>query len=1178
MRLSRLTPVLCSVACLGLAASASAATLRVCASGCEYTALQPAIDAASQGDTILLRAGETFVGPFILRVKPDSNAWITIRSDASDSLLPGEGVRLVPSGKPDANTSRSLLPRLLGQGGTLKSTPVVRTAAGAHHYILKFLEIDGSANLGFETLIALGDDTAGSPAHDLVVDRVYAHGHPYKGIKRGIALNGVRTDVLNSYISDIKAVNADSQALAGHNGAGPFRIINNYLEAAGENVLFGGSDPAISYLVPSNIEVRQNHLYKPLTWQGDILPRPGSPKVTSTSGAGNVNPGVHYFKVVALMDTDTRTAVSAPSDEISTTVPGGVGVTFTWSAVPGADRYRVYRGAVPGAQSVYLETSSAVTTFTYSGASEKSGAPAATGTKWTVKNILELKSAEHVMIQGNILENVWHAGQYGYAIVLTPRNQYGSAPWTRLRDITITNNIVRHASGVLQLAGYDVNSTTEQTRDVTVRNNLFYDIDPDKWGGSAKVFLIGDAPANVVIDHNTIIHANSSVVYGYGSQINGFAYTNNISKHGTYGIMGQNGRAGQYSIDMYFPGSDITYNVLAGGSASAYPAPNAFPTLDQWNASFANLAADDYRLLTTSVFHAAAQGGGVPGADIGTITAWVSGPAVTPPAPPPAVNVAPVARPGGPYSAVKSAARTVDGSASSDADGSIVAYRWTWGDEVVVDAADLPASGLVGSRWTRVQVAGASGGVALHNPNRNDAKLAAPAAVPASYVEARFYAAARVPYHLWFRMRAEGDAYTNDSMFVQFSGSVDSKGNAINRIGSSNAAVASLEEGTAAGVSGWGWNDDGYGTLASPVYFATSGLQTVRVQQREDGIMWDQLVLSSSAYLTKRPGLTRVDTTIIADPDGSGMVSSHAYAAAGLYPLILTVLDNAGAAAAAATTVSVGDTAPTATLTARAGGPYAGLTSQSVTFDGSASTVPSGTTAQYGWTFGDDVVLDASSLRTVGTRWASVADTTASTGRVMENADRSDPKITTAQASPSSYIEATFLAAAGVPYRLWIRMRAASDSYSNDSLYAQFSGTVSASGAATTRIGSLSALAIVLEDGSGAGLQAWGWADAGYGTLAAPIYFNQDATQTIRILQREDGVRIDQIVISANAHRDDAPGAAKADATTVSVFGAGSSVAVAGHAYQAPGSYPVSLTVVTGSAGIATDTTVAVIK
>ena len=53
------------------------------------------------------------------------------------------------------------LARLRGQGGTWKSTPVIRTQNGAHHYRLQFLEIDGKNQLGYETLIALDMQEAG---------------------------------------------------------------------------------------------------------------------------------------------------------------------------------------------------------------------------------------------------------------------------------------------------------------------------------------------------------------------------------------------------------------------------------------------------------------------------------------------------------------------------------------------------------------------------------------------------------------------------------------------------------------------------------------------------------------------------------------------------------------------------------------------------------------------------------------------------------------------------------------------------------------------------------------------------------------------------------------------------------------------------------------------------------
>jgi hypothetical protein len=117
----RVTRVVCLVACVfALLGRAEAANRTVCASGCQYTNLQPALDAAVAGDTILLRAGETFVGNYVLRAKPASAAFITIRSDAPDSGLPADGVRLVPAGKPGANVAPSALPRLLGQGGGWK--------------------------------------------------------------------------------------------------------------------------------------------------------------------------------------------------------------------------------------------------------------------------------------------------------------------------------------------------------------------------------------------------------------------------------------------------------------------------------------------------------------------------------------------------------------------------------------------------------------------------------------------------------------------------------------------------------------------------------------------------------------------------------------------------------------------------------------------------------------------------------------------------------------------------------------------------------------------------------------------------------------------------------------------------------------------------------------------------
>ena len=147
-----------------------------------------------------------------------------------------------------------------------------------------------------------------------------------------------------------------------------------------------------------------------------------------------------------------------------------------------------------------------------------------------------------------------------------------------------------------------------------------------------------------------------------------------------------------------------------------------------------------------------------------------------------------------------------------------------------------PASApVVGSAWSKVADSTAAGGYRLWNPNAGAAKLTTPLAAPASYFELTFNADAGVPYHLWIRGRADGDSYENDSLYVQFSQAVNAAGAAINRIGTTAAAAVALEDGSGAGLAGWGWQDDAFGTLAAPIYFAASGTQRLRVQQPRTG-------------------------------------------------------------------------------------------------------------------------------------------------------------------------------------------------------------------------------------------------------------------------------------------------------------------------------------------------------
>jgi hypothetical protein len=472
-----------------------AATIAVPPSG----NLQAAINAANPGDVIVLTAGATYRGSFLLPAKNGSSP-ITIRT-APNSQLPPAGRRIVPA----------LHAHLLAKIQSTSSVPAIRTAPGAHHWRLELLEF--GPTVGGSEIIQLGSGgadqtTLGAVPHNLVIDRCYIHGSAGTPQARGISLNSASTTIVGSHISEIKAGQIDTQAICGWNGPGPYVIENNYLEAAGENVMFGGADPKIANLVPSDITIRLNHFSKPRSWQA--------------SG------------------------------------------------------------------------------------------------QWLVKNLLELKNARRVLVEGNLLEHSWTDGQTGFAIVLSPRNQGGTAPWSGVSGVTIRYNTVRHVGGGINLTGSDGNHTSQRSRDFRIEHNLFYDVSGDD--GSGRFLQIGRGPASVTVEHNTVIQtAHLVLVYdrranGTYDVVTGFRFADNLALHNAYGIFGENaGGFGTPTINAYFSGTGVTRNVLAGGDASRYPAGNFFPTVAAFNAEF---VSGSYRLRTASPYRNAGTDGRDVGADM----------------------------------------------------------------------------------------------------------------------------------------------------------------------------------------------------------------------------------------------------------------------------------------------------------------------------------------------------------------------------------------------------------------------------------------------------------------------------------------------------------------------------------------------------------------------------------
>jgi hypothetical protein len=267
-------------------------------------------------------------------------------------------------------------------------------------------------------------------------------------------------------------------------------------------------------------------------------------------------------------------ATSAPSMPAPISVRDG-GVALEWSAVKGADGYRVYRKG-GGNDASWRTMSTRFVDKNERGGSDK---PPTKGSVWTVKNLLELKNAQKVVIDGNLFEHHWAQAQAGHAILFTPRNQGGRAPWSRVGDIRFTNNVVRGVSAGINISGTDDEKPSVRTSGIVIENNLFLDVGGAMWGEPGDFLLIGNGPENVRIERNTVMQTGRAVLaYGgrHGLEVPGFVFRNNVLRHNRYGIFGTDAGIGKPALAKYFPGGVFEGNVFAGGAAKEYPAGNQF--------------------------------------------------------------------------------------------------------------------------------------------------------------------------------------------------------------------------------------------------------------------------------------------------------------------------------------------------------------------------------------------------------------------------------------------------------------------------------------------------------------------------------------------------------------------------------------------------------------------------
>ncbi len=524
--------------------------------------LQSALNSASCGETIELQAGATFVGPFTFPAKScDDNHWIVVRTSADDSVLPAEGSRLTPCyagvsslpGRPALHcvSTENVLAKLVM--ATPGSGPVV-FASGANHYRLMGLEITRAATSGL--VYALASAVSSGTVNNVILDRMWMHGTAQDDTNRGVWLGGgTYISVVDSFFTDFHCVSltggcGDSQAISGGIGdgpMGPYKITNNFLEAAGENILFGGGAASSS---PTDIQVSQNHMFKPLTWMKGQ--------------------------------------------------PGYVG--------------------------------------------------GANGNPFTVKNLFELKNAQRVLLEGNIMENSWGGfSQVGFGILLTPKNQGTSigtnlCPICLVTDVTIRYNSISHVGGGLQIANAmaGVGAALDGQR-YSIHDIIIDDINGAKYAGPgefAQVSVSAGAPLlqNVHINHITAFPSSMLFVIGaMGTPMKNVVFANSIVNSGANPIWSTGGgptNCAFHDVPLTtftacFSNSVFAPNAIIGASSTypsaKWPSSNYFPA-SATNVMFVNYnggIGGDYHLQVSSPYKNKGSDGKDLGADIDAVSSAI---------------------------------------------------------------------------------------------------------------------------------------------------------------------------------------------------------------------------------------------------------------------------------------------------------------------------------------------------------------------------------------------------------------------------------------------------------------------------------------------------------------------------------------------------------------------------
>lgn len=202
--------------------------------------------------------------------------------------------------------------------------------------------------------------------------------------------------------------------------------------------------------------------------------------------------------------------------------------------------------------------------------------PSYAGIDWSIKNLLEIKEGDDVVIDGNILENCWGDAQIGFAVLLTTRNQDGGNPWATVEDVTFTNNTIINVAGGFQIIGKDYPNLSQQGARIRIANNVIKLA--SNLGGNGRLLQM-ERTKDLTFENNEANPHHTMIVFSGEEQQPGLVYRKNLLTVGEYGITPAS-LSPKDTLAKYAPGHDFSANVLVAPTdlSRFYPAGNSFVT------------------------------------------------------------------------------------------------------------------------------------------------------------------------------------------------------------------------------------------------------------------------------------------------------------------------------------------------------------------------------------------------------------------------------------------------------------------------------------------------------------------------------------------------------------------------------------------------------------------------